>query len=129
MERFKAAFHSIANLNKLRMNKITLTLIVTAALFATVFTAKKLSAADNAPTLHRYEFVTIRWAGRENTHLIRSNGKVEILGQILNQTSRPDRTDERTFYMNIAMNAVAREGFDVAAMTQDEIVMRRAIGR
>ena len=31
--------------------------------------------------------------------------------------------------MNIAMNAVAKEGFEFAGMTNDEIVMRRAVVR
>lgn len=77
--------------------------------------------------LQRYEYATIRWSGRENTHLIRSSGKVEMLGSILNRTPRPDRVDERAYYMNIAMNAVAKEGFEFAGMTPDEIVMRREI--
>jgi hypothetical protein len=36
---------------------------------------------------------------------------------------------DRAFYMNIAMNAVAKEGYEFAGMTSDEIVMRRAIAR
>ncbi len=78
-------------------------------------------------TMQRYEYATIRWSGRENTHLIRSNGKVEMLGSVLNRSTRPDRVDERAYYMNVAMNAVAKEGFEFAGMTPDEIVMRREI--
>jgi hypothetical protein len=72
------------------------------------------------------EYVTIRWGGRENTHLIRANGKVEFLAPILTKVQRPDRVDDRAFYMNIAMNAVAGEGFEFVGMTHDEIVMKRA---
>lgn len=72
------------------------------------------------------EYCTIRWAGRENTHLIRPNGKVEMLGGLLTKVQRPDRTDDRSFYMNVAMNAVAKEGFEFAGMTNDEIVMKRS---
>lgn len=110
------------------MKKITLAVLFTAAVAASML-LRQVFAAESLPPLQRYEFVTIRWAGRDNTHLIRSNGKVEMLGPLLNQMARPDRTDDRAFYMTIAMNAVAKEGFDVAAMTQDEIVMRRAIER
>jgi hypothetical protein len=83
--------------------------------------------ADNQ-VFQTYEYVTIRWAGRENTHVIRANGKVEFLTAVLGKTQRPDRTDDRAFYMNLAMNAVAREGYEFAGMTHDEIVMRRALG-
>jgi hypothetical protein len=60
---------------------------------------------------------------------MRSNGKVEVLGSVLKAALRPDGVDERTFYMNIAMNAVAKEGYDFAGMTSDEIVMKRAASR
>lgn len=83
--------------------------------------------ASDAATFQVYEFATIRWGGRDNTQLIRPNGRTEKLRPILERAPRPDGIDERTYYMSIAMNAVAREGFDVAAMTQDEIVMRRPV--
>ena len=89
------------------------------------FTAK---AAD-ASGFQNYEYATIRWGGRENTHLIRPSGKVEMLGPLLNKVQRPDRTDDLTFYLSIAMNAVAKEGFEFAGMTSDEIVMKRQLAR
>ena len=82
--------------------------------------------ADNQ-TFQNFEYVTIRWGGRENTHVIRANGRVEFLATVLGKVPRPDRSDDRAFYMNLAMNAVAREGYEFAGMTQDEIVMRRAL--
>jgi hypothetical protein len=88
-------------------------------------TIVKCRAAEGA-SFQKYEYVTIRWGGRDNTHLIRSNGKVEMLGPILNRVTRPDRTDDRAFYMNIAMNSVAREGYEFAGMNSDEIIMKRA---
>lgn len=87
-----------------------------------------VKAAD-AIRFQTFEYATIRWDGRENTHLIRPNGTTETLGPILNKVKRPDRVDERAFYMNIAMNAVAHEGYEFAGMTPDEIVMKRALAR
>lgn len=103
-------------------------IIVLALALATLFYALALvrSRAAEGGTFQKYEYVTIRWGGKDNTHLIRSNGKVEMLGSILNRVTRPDRTDDRSFYMNIAMNSVAREGYEFAGMTSDEIVMKRA---
>jgi hypothetical protein len=77
----------------------------------------------------QYEYATIRWGGRENTHIIRPNGQTEILGPMLNSVRRPDRIDERAFYMNIALNAAAKEGYELAAMTNDEFVLRRPLNR
>jgi hypothetical protein len=73
------------------------------------------------------EYLTIRWAGRENTHLIRPGGRVEFIGSELRKVSRPDRCDERAFYMNAAMNGVAKEGWEFVGMTPDEIVLRRTV--
>lgn len=89
------------------------------------FTVK---AADGSG-FQTYEFATIRWAGRENTRFIRPNGKVEVLGAILKSIQRPDGMDERAFYMNAAMNAVAKEGYEFAGMTSEEIVMKRPVTR
>lgn len=101
------------------------------ALLAAVFVGASLRSPKAAEPLsfQTYEYATIRWAGRENTHLIRSNGKVESLGPMLTKISRPDRTDDRAFYMNVAMNAAAKEGFEFAGMTHDEIVMKRPLAR
>jgi hypothetical protein len=38
---------------------------------------------------------------------------------------KPDRADERSFYLNIVVNALAKEGYELAAMTSDDIVMKR----
>ena len=89
------------------------------------FTAK---AADTSG-FQTYEYATIRWGGKENTHLVRPSGKMEMLGPLLTKVQRPDRVDDRSFYMNIAMNAVAKEGYEFAGMTPDEIVMKRPVSR
>lgn len=93
-----------------------------------LLTAGRPKAASNDP-FQRFEFATIRWGGRENTHLIRPNSQVEFLGPLLNKVKRPEHADERSFYMAVAMNAIAKEGFEIACMTSDEIVMKRVVGR
>src|SRR4051812_4934892 len=75
--------------------------------------------AAEANTFQTYEFATIRWGGRENTHLVRPNGKVEMLRPLLDRVPRPEHTDDRAYYMTVAMNAVAKEGFEFAGMTND----------
>ena len=42
---------------------------------------------------------------------------------------RPERADDRAFYMNLAMNGLTKEGYEFAGMSSDEIVMRKAISR
>ena len=108
------------------MKKIIILSAVVAVITLTCLTRNALAQSSGFQTT---EYVTIRWAGRENTHLIRSNGKVEFLGQILGKVTRPDRVDERAFFMNLAMNAVAKEGYEFAGMNNDEVVMKRTISK
>ena len=90
--------------------------------------AFKLFAAD-AQSQPIHEYVTIRWAGRDNTHVIRPGAHVEFIGPELRKVTRPDRTDERSFYLNIAMNGLTKEGFEFAGISNDDIVMKRVIRR
>jgi hypothetical protein len=75
----------------------------------------------------QWEYATIRWGGRDNTHFIRPNGQVEMLDPILKELRRPDRTDERAYLMTIALNAVAREGWELVTATPDERFLRRSV--
>jgi hypothetical protein len=73
------------------------------------------------------EYATIRWDGRDNTCVILPSGSVDFVGAKLKTLKRPDRVDERAFYMNVVMNSLGRDGFEFAGMSNDEnvIVMKR----
>jgi hypothetical protein len=73
------------------------------------------------------EYATIRWAGRDNTHVIRPSGHVEFVGPQLRKVNKPDRVDDRAFYMNVVMNALAKEGYEFAGISGDEIIMKRGV--
>jgi len=47
----------------------------------------------------------------------------------MSEVRKPERTDARSFYMNLAMNALAREGYELVAMTPDDYVFRRPVTR
>jgi len=104
--------------------------VVKVAIAAAAWIALRLPLQAQAPAAGSpaaNEYLTLRWAGRENTHVIRPGGRVEFVGSELRKLSRPDRCDERAFYMNCAMNGLVKEGWEFAGMTSDEIVMRRTI--
>jgi hypothetical protein len=105
---------------------ITLSLLV----LGSVFILRLFAAESNEPrTVSGYEYATIRWAGKDNTHIIRPRGQVEFIGAELRKMPKPDRTDDRAFYMNLAMNGLTKEGYEFAGMSNDEIVMRKVVGR
>ena len=87
------------------------------------------NGGNAAETIHQqtFEYATIRWSGRENTHIIRPSAKVEFIGGELAKINKPARVDDRAFYMNIAMNGLAKEGYEFAGMSSDDIVMKRAV--
>lgn len=70
---------------------------------------------------------TIRWDGRENTHIIRPGGEVEFVSLEFRKAKKPGRANERAFYMNLVMNGLTKEGYEFAGMTNDEIVMKRIV--
>ena len=61
-----------------------------------------------------YQYLTICWAGKDNSHLIRPGGQVEFIRTELRKLVRPDRVNERSFYMNAAMNASTKDGYEFA---------------
>lgn len=104
------------------------TITVSLLLLGTVFILRLFAAESKEPkSSSGYEYATIRWAGKENTHIVRPRGQVEFIGSELRKMPKPDRTDERAFYMNVAMNGLTKEGYEFAGMTSDEIVMRRGV--
>jgi len=99
-------------------------------LLGTVFILRLFGAeSKESKSTPGYEYATIRWAGKENTHIVRPGGQVEFIGLELRKMPKPDRTDDRAFYMNLAMNGLTKEGYEFAGMSSDEIVMRRALSR
>jgi hypothetical protein len=88
-------------------------------------------ATDSPPATAspKYEYATLRWDGPQNTHVIYPSGNVEVLGRQLVGIRKPDRADERAFYMNLAANALGREGYELVAMTPDDYMFRRTVTR
>jgi hypothetical protein len=84
-------------------------------------------AADHPPTDARHEYAIIRWDGRDNSHIIRPDGSVLHVGDQLKGLTRPARVHERAFYMASMLNAMARDGYELAAMHPDEFVVRRPV--
>lgn len=96
-------------------------------LLGAVFVMRLLAADTKTPS--GYEYATIRWAGLDNTHIIRPGGQVEFVASELRKLHKPDRVDNRSFYLNCAMNGLAKEGYEFAGISNDDIVMKRAVSR
>lgn len=89
----------------------------------------RLLAAEPQSSPARVEYVTIRWAGAENTHIIRPGGQVEFIGAEFRKLKKPDRADNRSFYLNAAMNGLSKEGYEFAGISNDDIIMKKSVSR
>ena len=108
--------------------KQTKPILLLATTTLAAFCIFRIFAAETAAP-SRYEYATIRWGGKENTHVIRPGGQVEFIGVELRKAPRVDRADDRALYMNLAMNGLTKEGYEFAGMTSDEIVMKRNVAK
>jgi len=107
----------------------TASLLPLAALAAALCAWVVATDSPPAPASPQYEYATLRWAGPQNTHVVYPSGNVEVLGRQLVGIRKPDRADERAFYMNLAANALGREGYELVAMTPDDYMFRRPVKR
>jgi hypothetical protein len=95
--------------------------------FSALFVSRLFSAEPKSSSA--CEYVTLRWAGVDNTHIIRPGGHVEFVGAELKKLSKPDRADNRSFYLNAAMNGLTKEGYEFAGISNDDIIMKRQVNR
>jgi len=75
----------------------------------------------------KVEFIDIRWDGVDRMCVVYPDGHVDFIGLQLKGLPRPDNVDRRAFYMTIALNRMAAQGYEFVGMISDEIVMKRAI--
>lgn len=77
----------------------------------------------------RVEYIDIRWDGTDRMCIVFPDGRVEFVGKELEKVPRPDDANKRAFYMTLAMNRMAAQGYEVVGMISDEIVMKRRMPR
>lgn len=73
----------------------------------------------------RYDYIDIRWDGVDEMCVVYGDGRVDFVGKELEKVPRPDNTNKRAFYMTLALNKMAAQGYEFVSMISDEIVMRR----
>ncbi len=74
-----------------------------------------------------FEYVTLHWDGIANSHFVRPNGAVEFLGTQFIRMKKPERADDRTFFLNVALNTLAKEGYELVSMTADDYVLKKRV--
>lgn len=77
----------------------------------------------------RFEYIDIRWDGTDRMCIVYADGRVDFIGKELEKVARPDDANKRAFYMTLALNKMAAQGYEFVGMISDEIVMRRRLPR
>ena len=72
-----------------------------------------------------FEYAVIHWDGRDNTHVIYKGGRHENLGPQFQTLRAPRNVDERSYFLTLAMNALAEKGFEFSGTLDHNPVMRR----
>jgi hypothetical protein len=99
-------------------------LVAVAAL--TIFILPQPQAAESGSS-QSYEYATLRFRGKDKTHLIQPDGKVEFLRRLLENAPRINEVEEREYLMNLALNAAAKEGYELVTMHPETYILRRAV--
>jgi len=100
-------------------------LFVLAAVGALFFAAQPKPASAQEVPGARFEYIDIRWDGTNRMCIVYGDGRVDFVGKELEKVPRPDDADKRAFYMTLALNKMAAQGYEFVSMISDEIVMRR----
>jgi hypothetical protein len=76
-----------------------------------------------------HEYATVWWDGTDNSKLIRPDGTVESLAPLFMPTKRPASTDDRSFYLTLALNTLAKDGWEYAGTLNKDIILKRPAAR
>ena len=109
------------------MNKRTI-VICTVIACSFIALAPRPQAKDST-SVQTYEYATVSYHGRDRTQAVLPNGKIENFSSLLKDPVRPSGMEERTLVLNIAINALAKQGYEVVTMVPEEVVMKRPVKR
>jgi len=72
-----------------------------------------------------YEYASVRWSG-DKTSIIWPEGTTQRV-IAFGGKKRPEGADERAWYLTGAINIMARRGFEFVYMSNDDVLMKRAV--
>lgn len=98
-------------------------LLLVLVLSAAGFLLARSRAADSEP-IRVERIAVIKWDGRNNSHIIYHDGRIENLQPVFEQFSKPRDCDERYYYLTLGINALTRHGYSFEQLNGDAVVMK-----
>jgi hypothetical protein len=104
---------------------IVLSLAILCVLGLAALTATRAAVEPVAPV--SFSYATIQWEhNAREPYVVRPDGKVYPYGGILARESVPEGANTQTYFMNLVLNLLGKEGYEFAGITEHGIVMKRA---
>ncbi len=80
---------------------------------------------EHARSNPREEIALIKYGGRDNTVAILPTGESLHFRDEFRKITKPKGCEERYYYLTLAMNRLTADGYQVAAMNHETVVLRR----
>jgi hypothetical protein len=91
--------------------------------------------SNNTSANHKFEYATVRFM-EEKTSIVWPDGTVENVLALSGKTKfdngsekYPKGSDYRLYWLTVAMNIMAKRGFELALMADHDVVMKRQISK
>ena len=112
------------------MRKILFLSLLVGTFALTAARAQNTNLIDSSKS-PEFEYVSVRYEGGFKTEVFFSDGKVKRLYD-MTDIKRPPQTDNRMFDLTLALNILAKGGYEpvqTTTMTPDDLVLRRKVVR
>ena len=101
-------------------------LALTVTLFASLFLLGTITApTQDKAAAQQYEYAMIKWDGPDRIQYILPD-KFEVV-RLGKKFPRPDGAQEEEYYLAMATNELARQGWEAMTLDSRRILLRRAI--
>ncbi|MCX8157590.1 MAG: hypothetical protein N3J91_14280 [Verrucomicrobiae bacterium] len=107
------------------MKRLCLGIVLFTGLYFTVGAAEAPPKSAEAQGVVLWEYGFFRFAGDQTTIVWPDGSTQRVIP--FGGRRRPDKADERMWYITGAINIMAAKGFEVVWMDEDDVIMRRRV--
>lgn len=107
------------------MNPRFLIVLLTLGLWWPLQAAEPPAKPAESPNLVQWEYGCFRFAGDQTTIIWPDGSTQRVIP--FGGRRRPDKADERMWYITAAINIMAAKGFEIVWLDEDDVIMRRRV--
>lgn len=107
------------------MRTLTVIGVVAIAIGATLAVVPRASTQEKA-NLAKYEYAVVKWDGPDRIYY-NIPGKFELVHLAKTGDAAPKEAQEEEYYLSVAANKMAHDGWEAVGMDSRRILFRRAV--